>query len=432
MGQLFYSMGILTSEEYEECSASDLIAQFVGQSAPKTREALTRGLGKVLFIDEAYRLCDGEFGREAVNELVDSLTKPQFAGKLVVILAGYNDDINRLLRINPGLSSRFPEEVTFEPMKPLECLTLLKKELEKNDIVLDSGFQDTMSNTYQQLVDTLTELSNLPSWGSGRDVKTLAKSLTAAALGNSINDSDSRVTVTSEEALKETRSMLQNQQDRHKKPRETLLETLLNKSSKVQSQSFTQTPKPTNTNTDTAIKTIETIVEEKAKPIPSQTFKDIQRDPGVSDSVWNDFQTAIAASSAAERAAAAAIVQQEQALAKLRDDEEARRQEAENLAQELERAEREKKERAVLEELKRRREAERLRELAAKRAKEEAEARLKKAQEEVAKKRELERQAQKKLNEMGVCSAGYRWYRHGSGWRCRGGYHFVSDGQLGL
>jgi len=83
------SLGILSTKEYVESSASGLVAQFAGQSGPQTRDVLTRDLGKVLFIDEAHRLCDGEFGREAVNELVDSLTEPQFIGKLVVTMAGY-------------------------------------------------------------------------------------------------------------------------------------------------------------------------------------------------------------------------------------------------------------------------------------------------------------------------------------------------------
>jgi len=86
-------------------------------------------------------LCEGQFAHEAVNELVDSLTKPQFMGKVVVILAGYNDDINRLLRINPGLSSRFPEEVLFENMEPQECLELLRRELNKSNIKVGPEFQ---------------------------------------------------------------------------------------------------------------------------------------------------------------------------------------------------------------------------------------------------------------------------------------------------
>lgn len=66
----------------------------------------------MLFVDEAYRFCDDGFGKEAVNQLMDSMTKPNFLDKVVVILAGYTDDMDRLLQMNPGLFSRFPEEVS--------------------------------------------------------------------------------------------------------------------------------------------------------------------------------------------------------------------------------------------------------------------------------------------------------------------------------
>jgi AAA+ superfamily predicted ATPase len=103
----------LSQVEVVECSASDLTGEYVGQTAPKTIRQLERGLGKVLFIDEAYKLAQGPYGHEAINEVVDAITKPQFAGKLVIILAGYNNDMNRLLQINEGLSSRFSEEIEF-------------------------------------------------------------------------------------------------------------------------------------------------------------------------------------------------------------------------------------------------------------------------------------------------------------------------------
>ena len=83
-------------------------------------------MGKVLLVDEAYRLGEGQFAKEAIDELVDSLTKSQFLGKIIVILAGYGENMNRLLSINPCPSSRFPGQIVFENMKPGEYLTLLQ------------------------------------------------------------------------------------------------------------------------------------------------------------------------------------------------------------------------------------------------------------------------------------------------------------------
>lgn len=71
IGQVYYDLGFLSEVQVVECSASDLIGQYVGQTGPKTVKQLELGLGKVLFIDEAYRLGQGHFSQEAIDELVD-------------------------------------------------------------------------------------------------------------------------------------------------------------------------------------------------------------------------------------------------------------------------------------------------------------------------------------------------------------------------
>jgi len=137
MGKVYYDMGFLSSAKVEECFATELIGEYVGQTGPKTQKLVEKGLGKVLFIDEAYRLSDGMFAKEAMDELVDCLTKPKFAGKLVIILAGYDEHINRLMNMNPGLRSRFPETITFENLTPDACIALLKQELQRKKPHLD-------------------------------------------------------------------------------------------------------------------------------------------------------------------------------------------------------------------------------------------------------------------------------------------------------
>lgn len=146
-------MGILGSSDYVECSASDLIGQYIGHTGPKTQGKLTEALGRVLFIYEAYRFCDSQFGREAVNELVDCLTKPKYMGKIVVILAGYTHQIDDLLRINPGFSSRFPEEVVFENMDPEKCLELLDHEIKKQEIDITPPTNCISPDKRQQMLD---------------------------------------------------------------------------------------------------------------------------------------------------------------------------------------------------------------------------------------------------------------------------------------
>jgi hypothetical protein len=90
------------------------------------------------------------------------------------------------------------------------------------------------------------------------------------------------------------------------------------------------------------------------------------------------------------------------------------------------------RDRAKQEELKRQRKAQRLKEVAAQRQREQLEAALKARREAEEKAKKQEAQVQAKLRQMGVCDAGFRWIKQGSGYRCAGGYHFISNGQLGI
>jgi len=176
MGQVYYNMGFLSSPRVIECSTTDMIGQYLGQTGPKTQKLVESARGSVLFIDEAYRLAESEYAAEALNELVDILTKPAFLGKIVVILAGYDDDINRLLSKNSGLSSRFPEEIAFTNMSPAECIEVLARDVEAKKISAP-WLRDQYSPPYKDLVEQIAKVSALPGWGNARDMKTLAKNL---------------------------------------------------------------------------------------------------------------------------------------------------------------------------------------------------------------------------------------------------------------
>jgi hypothetical protein len=113
------------------------------------------------------------YAHEAVNELVDTMIKPKFAGKLVIILAGYDNDMNNLLRVNEGLSSRSADEITFRSLNPEYCLQLLSSKLKQSKILTPA----LNNQKFQNLFD---DLSELPGWGNARDVQTLAKSMVRA------------------------------------------------------------------------------------------------------------------------------------------------------------------------------------------------------------------------------------------------------------
>ena len=171
MGELFDALEILADgKTFVQCSASDLQTGFVGQAASKTREKFEQAKGGVLFIDEAYRLYDKKsvsFMTEAVDEIVNLLTEDDYKGKIVVILAGYENEIDEMLRnVNPGLQSRITRSIRFDPFDAETTTQLLHLQLnsDKYGKAMVATSAETMPLA-QQLVDS-------PGFASGRDVDT--------------------------------------------------------------------------------------------------------------------------------------------------------------------------------------------------------------------------------------------------------------------
>ncbi|KAF5642693.1 ESX-1 secretion system 1 [Fusarium sp. NRRL 52700] len=178
LGQIFYDMGLIAAPDVVDVSASQLVGEYCGQTGPKTRRLLESALGKVLFIDEAYRLngSRGSFAEEAVSELVDAVTKPQFARKLIIVLAGYEEDMDRLLRSNQGIKSRFATEFTFRPLRSEQCIEQLRQVVGKVGITIQATPEmDTTIRT--SLFSLLQRLSNDKGWASGRSIETLGERL---------------------------------------------------------------------------------------------------------------------------------------------------------------------------------------------------------------------------------------------------------------
>lgn len=213
-------MGFLASPKVEECSATDLVGQYVGHTGPKTQKLLEKALGQVLFIDEAYRLGEGRFAQEAIDELVGLLTQEKFKSKIVVILAGYERDINKLLAVNSGLSSRFPEIMNFKNFPPPACLDILDKKLRKGkpEVIL-TELQNHASKEYSVMLRLVEDLCGLPSWGNARDMETLARQMTSFVLKHLPDNGQSSVlTLSAKDAVEIMVTMLNEQQNRAHMP----------------------------------------------------------------------------------------------------------------------------------------------------------------------------------------------------------------------
>ncbi|KAI0380711.1 P-loop containing nucleoside triphosphate hydrolase protein [Hypomontagnella monticulosa] len=179
MGKVFYGMGFLSTSEVIECSAGDLFGEYVGHTTPKTRQKLEEARGRVLFIDEAYRFVGGQYALEALDELIHFLTQPTNAGKMVVVLAGYTEEINALMALRPVLSGLFKEEIVFENIPLDDCVSLLARELTEDYPVF--GGSDFLTNRgsegYTKIKRLFHAMQVIPSWSNARDIKHLAKQI---------------------------------------------------------------------------------------------------------------------------------------------------------------------------------------------------------------------------------------------------------------
>jgi hypothetical protein len=122
VGDIFSAMGILQKGHLVETDRSGLVAEYAGQTGPKSHKKIDEALDGVLFIDEAYTLIaaksEDPYGHEAVQTLLKRMEDDR--ERLVVILAGYPQEMEALLRSNPGLSSRFSRHLEFDDYTPLE------------------------------------------------------------------------------------------------------------------------------------------------------------------------------------------------------------------------------------------------------------------------------------------------------------------------
>jgi len=404
IGQFYYELGFLSKAEVIECSATNLVGEYVGHTGPKTKKQLEQGLGKVLFIDEAYRLGQGHFTQEAIDELVDCVTKPKFHGKMVIILAGYDRDMNSLLSTNEGLSSRFANEIIFPSLLPHHCLELLEATLSKEDIFYD------LHDAKGQLGEIITELSKLPSWGNARDVQTLAKSMIGAAYQDETTEI---LSLTNDTALLCANNMLLERTGRAK-----IFKGIPREIPPMQLNYKQSAPN----NPDVKLE-VTTQIQESA-----ESMVDNGRDDGVPDAVWQQLEEdKNNAELRAKEAKENRIKQEEELLAVQKAA-----KEAEDTMRQYQECEEHISDETKQMELMRLRELARIREANLKAEQGRRAREIENARKAEVEKKQKEQLVQEKLKEMGVCCAGFRWIKQSNGYRCAGGSHFVSNAQIGL
>lgn len=168
------ALGVLSSGHLREVSRSDLVGQYVGHTATQTKNVIDSAVGGVLFIDEAYSLCRGEndtFGLEAIDTLVKCMEDNR--DDLVVILAGYTDEMAQFLESNPGLKSRFPNTIEFPDYSAKEMLDIARSVAKSKGYEIADDCSDSLLELFER-----SQVKGRNDSGNGR----LARNVIEAAI----------------------------------------------------------------------------------------------------------------------------------------------------------------------------------------------------------------------------------------------------------
>jgi probable Rubsico expression protein CbbX len=164
MAEILHRLGYVRKGHLVAVTRDDLVGQYIGHTAPKTREILKRAMGGVLFIDEAYYLYrpenERDYGQEAIEMLLQQMEDHR--DDLVVILAGYKDRMEQFFRSNPGLSSRIAHHIDFPNYTSAELLAIGHLMLKQMQYTL-SGEAEAVLREYIELRQTQPNFSNARS-----------------------------------------------------------------------------------------------------------------------------------------------------------------------------------------------------------------------------------------------------------------------------
>lgn len=153
VAKIYKQMGILSKGQFEETDRAGLVAEYVGQTAPKVQAVVKKALGGVLFIDEAYTLSGSgrggdQFGQEAIDTLLKLMEEHR--KDLIVIVAGYTEPMERFIESNPGLPSRFNKYLHFEDYSPDDLTSIFVRLAKQHDYSLTAPAQAKVMSIFIQ------------------------------------------------------------------------------------------------------------------------------------------------------------------------------------------------------------------------------------------------------------------------------------------
>lgn len=172
LGTLYSSLGELPQGHLVEATRGDLVGEYMGATSIKTRAVIDSARGGVLFIDEAYSLALGEglydYGKEAIEELLSAMENHR--DNLVVVVAGYEREMDRFLDSNAGLRSRFATKISFRDLTDMELALIVQDLARANDYEFAVGTKEAVRMAF----------SNYPrdrNFGNGRSARNLFEAM---------------------------------------------------------------------------------------------------------------------------------------------------------------------------------------------------------------------------------------------------------------
>lgn len=166
---IYKDLGVLQKGHLVETDRSGLVAEYVGQTAVKTNKIIDKALDGVLFIDEAYALAQGgseDYGKEAIATLLKRMEDDR--DRLVVILAGYTEEIEQFINSNPGLRSRFNRYISFPDYSSKKLFEIFLLQTQKNDYVLSEEAGDCLKKHFEAKI-----VQKSKDFGNARYVRNL-------------------------------------------------------------------------------------------------------------------------------------------------------------------------------------------------------------------------------------------------------------------
>jgi stage V sporulation protein K len=185
LGTLFHEMKVLSKGHLIEAERADLVGEYIGHTAQKTRELLKKASGGILFIDEAYSLGRGgekDFGKEAIDTLVKAMEDQQH--DFILILAGYPKEMDRFLKLNPGLPSRFPVVISFPDYSADELMEIAKRMLTEREYILTRDCEWKLKSHIERIRNSENE-----SFSNGRYIRNMIEKAVRRQSVRLLNDS---------------------------------------------------------------------------------------------------------------------------------------------------------------------------------------------------------------------------------------------------